>query len=782
MKTQVAVYDPLGSPSPLAWLNGYDQLLILVKMGRRPLGLVRMTSRDAAIVPRRRILQEIEHQFGHSPASLEAMRSAGAGEPAARPSISVIVCTRDRPQQLRRCLDSLGHLVYDAYEVIVVDSASRGDVTKRIVKTTPFRYVREDVPGLDRARNRGLACAEHDIVAYVDDDVVVDPHWLAGIAEGFQDPSVSTVTGLVLPLELETRAQHLFEGYGNGMNKGMHARSFQREGMSFQDIIETHWVGVGANMAFRRDVLRGIGGFDEALDVSTAAGGCGDLDAFHRIIMRGSVLRYEPSALAWHRHRPRMRQLRQQLHTNGRSYGVYLMKRWHEGHLSRPRLAKYVVWRWGRWLVGRVALGLIGRHRLPLQLLWAELYGALEAPRTYLTSYRSTSPRDGAAQSAQASTPPPRPRAGTGEPISVSVIIPAHNAASTLGEALESLLTQTHGSWQAIVADDGSTDATADVASSYAARDGRFELLRRKRGGAGAARNAGLKRARHDWLLFLDADDWLDPRHLERLTARAQSQPELDVVHCGWASLTGAGEVVEEGWPPGEGNLFDHFARYCAIPNMSAIVRRRCVEDVGGFDDRLRTCQDWDLWQRLARSGDTFGAVYEILAYYRLRQDSSSADERRVLPDGLRVIRRGHARDERIKGASPPNGNGRPSRWLAQVELYWVCWAAGLALGHGRAPIPLLAEVAEAKSSNLDPEDVADCLYRSVLRAMAEPPSSWQRLYPRLAPQLSDYLAALEAHSGTPGLARQTLFNIERRATRTPNQQAHQERAGPEAG
>lgn len=781
MKTQLAVYDPLGSPSPLAWLEEYDQLLILVKIRRRPIGLIRLTSRNSAFVPRSRILQEVEHQLSVTPAALEALRPA-TDDSALRPPISVIVCTRDRPQQLGRCLDSLSRLVYDVHEVIVVDSASRGDDTRRIVQTLPFRYVREDVPGLDRARNRGLAYATHPIVAYVDDDVVVDPHWLAGIADGFESPSVAAVTGLVLPLELETRAQHLFERYGNGMNKGMEARSFQRAAMSFQDLVETQRVGVGANMAFRREVLRGIGGFDEALDVGTAVGGCGDLDAFHRIIMHGSVIRYEPSALAWHRHRPRMRQLRDQLHTNGLSYGVYLMKRWRDGKLSRLRLAWYMVWRRGRWLIGRLVLGIFGRHRLPLHLLWAELQGALEAPRAYLTSYRSAGRRDGASQpvceSARPSSPQPLSRV---EPFGVSVVVPAHNAAATLGEALESLLAQTHISWQAIVVDDGSTDSTAAVASSYAARDGRIELLQRNRGGTGAARNAGLQRARHDWLLFLDADDWLDPRHLEMLTARARSDPALDVVCCGWASLTADGEVVEEGWPPGEGNLFDHFARYCAIPTMSAIVRRERVEKVGGFDQTLQTCQDWDLWQRLARAGAVFGAVREVLAYYRVRRDSSSADERRVLTDGLRVIRRGHTRDHR-GGASPANGAGRPRRWLAPVELYWVCWAAGLALGHGRAPTPLLAAVADSRALDLDADDVADVLFRSVLRATAEPPSSWGWLYPRLAPQLSEYLTALEAHSGTPDLARRTLFNIERRANSTPDLRARQEGGAIEAG
>jgi glycosyltransferase involved in cell wall biosynthesis len=98
--------------------------------------------------------------------------------------------------------------------------------------------------------------------------------------------------------------------------------------------------------------------------------------------------------------------------------------------------------------------------------------------------------------------------------MNVTVIVPAHNAADTLADTLESLTAQTFPGWEAIVVNDGSTDATPGIVEGFAAFDPRFRLVHRVNGGLAAARNTGVSHARHDALLFLDADDWILPRHL----------------------------------------------------------------------------------------------------------------------------------------------------------------------------------------------------------------------------------------------------------------------------
>jgi GT2 family glycosyltransferase len=281
----------------------------------------------------------------------------------------------------------LGQLDYPACEVIVVDNASRDDAAARVVAATPFLYVREERPGLDWARNRGRAEARHDLIAYTDDDACVEPLWLYAVAHAFADPPVGAVTGLVLPAELETRAQVLFEDY-SGMGKGILPRDYQRDTMRPRELIGVHTLGVGANMAFRRNVLEALGGFDTALDVGTPAGGAGDLDMFHRVLMAGWTLRYEPAALAWHTHRRSMDELWRQLYNNGRSFGVYLIKVWRTRSVEPWAVLRFAIGWFTGWALARVIKGLLGFLRFPLRLLWAELWGVLHAPWAYVATYR----------------------------------------------------------------------------------------------------------------------------------------------------------------------------------------------------------------------------------------------------------------------------------------------------------------------------------------------------------------------------------------------------------
>lgn len=309
-----------------------------------------------------------------------------------RPAITVVVCTRDRPAELARCLAALGRLDYAPYDVVVVDNAPRDDAAARVVRTTRCRYVREERPGLDRARNRGAAAARHDLIAYTDDDCEPDPGWLAGLAAAFADPRIAGVTGRILPASVETPAERLFQRYGDGMDKGETARELQWDRLSPFGRIAVQAAGAGANMAFRRAALEAAGGFDPGLDLGTPARGAGDLDLFHRFLKAGFVLRYEPAAIVRHHHRREMPQLRRQLRDNGRSFGVYLLKLWRERRgdpRARAAVAAFTLLRWGPWLAGRVVRGALGLHALPLPLLWDELAGALSAPRAFLEVQRA---------------------------------------------------------------------------------------------------------------------------------------------------------------------------------------------------------------------------------------------------------------------------------------------------------------------------------------------------------------------------------------------------------
>lgn len=302
------------------------------------------------------------------------------------PPISVVVCTRDRATLLERCLDSLCKLDYPEYEVIVVDNCSRDPKVSAVIDRAGFRNIREERPGLDWARNRGIQEARHEIISYIDDDAIASRGWLRGIAKGFQYPRAMAVTGLVLPSELDTEAQCLFEWYG-GMSKGMQPKTFQSGNLPGLACFAAHNFGVGANMAFRRQAFEQVGLFDTMLDVGTPSGGAGDVDMFHRIVSAGFTIRYQPEALIRHTHRRTCAGLRRQIYANGRSYGVYLIKTCRAGQ-TRGAIRYAAVWMSG-WVLRRVIRSLVGRERFPRDLIWAELRGALGAPRAYFATLRS---------------------------------------------------------------------------------------------------------------------------------------------------------------------------------------------------------------------------------------------------------------------------------------------------------------------------------------------------------------------------------------------------------
>ncbi|EFO81432.1 glycosyl transferase, group 2 family protein [Oscillochloris trichoides DG-6] len=366
----------------------YESLLVLARIGHVPVALVSIPIPPAlgCITPKhlhatlvaatRPLLWEqgIERQLQQQ------------SDPTEWPAISVVVCTRDRPAALAHCLAALKALDYPNYEVVVVDNASREASTAEVVAHAGLRYVREDRPGLDWARNCGAAAAQHDIIAYTDDDVRVDSGWLRGLARAFADPQVDAVTGLVLPAELDTDAQALFETYG-GMSKGMRPRRFQHETLRSDQLIGVHALGVGANMAYRRHVLAHVGGFDTALDVGTPSGGGGDLDMFHRVLVAGFTFHYEPTAMVWHQHRRDMAGLQRQIENNGRAFGAYLLKIWKQRSAPRHVTARFA-YRWMRhYLLPQVWRSIKRSHHVPLSLTLGELRGAIDAPRAFRATY-----------------------------------------------------------------------------------------------------------------------------------------------------------------------------------------------------------------------------------------------------------------------------------------------------------------------------------------------------------------------------------------------------------
>jgi glycosyltransferase involved in cell wall biosynthesis len=232
-------------------------------------------------------------------------RSLFRSSPEHRSSpISVVICTRNRPQQIETCIRSLLQSSDKNFELIVVDNNPDNDLTEKVVaKYAGVRYILEPRKGLDIARNTGAKAASCSIVAYTDDDVVIDKDWVRNIKCCFTNPKTMAVTGLVMPVALDEWSQYVFERHW-GFNKGYKPTTFDRNFFNkHRDVGVPVWdIGAGANMAFRKEVFDLVGFFDERLDVG-AAGCSGDSEFWYRILAEGWHCEYHPQLVAYHQHR-----------------------------------------------------------------------------------------------------------------------------------------------------------------------------------------------------------------------------------------------------------------------------------------------------------------------------------------------------------------------------------------------------------------------------------------------------------------------------------------------
>jgi GT2 family glycosyltransferase len=391
----------------LEHLDGYDAVQALVRLHGEPLGFVRLPVKDGrclASALARSILDDLSGQIishlvrdglalSPRPEGLriaDLFRVPHAAYRGTLPSVTVAVCTRDRPAELANCLESLVKLDYPSLQLLVIDNAPTTDATERLIRERypNVGYIRESRPGLNWARNRAIDEAQGEIIAYTDDDAVVDPGWVTALASIFAEQAeVMAVTGLVVPFELETEAQELFElhgGFGRGFEQRW-VRVDEARGQTFRKH-GTGLFGTGANMSYRRSLFERIGNFDPALDVGTVTNGGGDLEMFFRVLKEGYTLVYEPSAIVRHCHRRENRLLRTQITNNGIGLSSYFVR----SALAYPRERAAFALFWLSWLWWRYLSGLLrSRSIRESSLLIREMMGCLKGLVRYPKSRRN---------------------------------------------------------------------------------------------------------------------------------------------------------------------------------------------------------------------------------------------------------------------------------------------------------------------------------------------------------------------------------------------------------
>ncbi|RJO73426.1 glycosyltransferase family 2 protein [Nocardia panacis] len=300
--------------------QGYRRARLLVRQARVPLGFVTVDITDGAV-----------HRDSIEAAAAGLVAAAPHRAPLRpHPPVTVAICTRDRPEMLRVALDSVLAIDYPDLRVIVVDNAAATEATRAHLaeRADPrVRLVVERRPGLSRARNAAILAAETEIVAFTDDDVLVDRHWITALVAGFErGTKVRCVCGIVPSGEISTPAQAYFDrrvGWARALAPrvfGLDRRPADQPLFPFQ----VGRFGTGANFAIQRSIVLKLGGFDERLGAGSPTQGGEDLDMFFRVLLDNGHLAYQPAAIVWHRHRADNAALLTQAHGYGLGLGAWL--------------------------------------------------------------------------------------------------------------------------------------------------------------------------------------------------------------------------------------------------------------------------------------------------------------------------------------------------------------------------------------------------------------------------------------------------------------------------
>jgi O-antigen biosynthesis protein len=309
------------------------------------------------------------------------------------PTVSVVVCTRDRSQQLDRCLASLANLTYPAYHVLVVDNAPRDDRSREVALHWGVQYLIEPVRGLSRARNRGAHASEAEIVAYLDDDAVAEPGWLTALARDFEDPLVAAVTGAILPNH--STGEVALNGK-DSVACGTHRRQkrvVDRTTLGWFEIANFGEIGDGSNMAFRHRAFDVWPGFEENLGRGTILNGGEEHYAFFSLTERGYRIVHNPEAIVRHPCARTMEEMRSRHLSLLATTSAYITRLAVEHPSCRRALARYVLDCLGG--TQRPWTNRSEKASTRIAPLWLSWLTILSGPWIYLRSRMTSKPQAG---------------------------------------------------------------------------------------------------------------------------------------------------------------------------------------------------------------------------------------------------------------------------------------------------------------------------------------------------------------------------------------------------
>ncbi|MDO9553107.1 glycosyltransferase [Rhodonellum sp.] len=238
-----------------------------------------------------------------------------------------------------------------------------------------------------------------------------------------------------------------------------------------------------------------------------------------------------------------------------------------------------------------------------------------------------------------------------------SIIIPSFNHSHFLEDCFNSLFAQKMESWEAILVNDGSTDSTKEIGERLAEKDVRIKYIGQENNGLSVARNRGISLAKGEFLLFLDADDWLESGCLSTYLTETENNSEFDLYRCGYAY-----------WDRPRGRKFHtHLLNQSSselLPNVlsqnigpchSILIRRFLAKKLGGFDPNLKSCEDWDYWIRAGKMGARMFSIQDYLVAYRYVPTSMSRNPVQMYQALKEVSFRAVRKEPRIESDLPFN-------------------------------------------------------------------------------------------------------------------------------
>ncbi|MDX6555038.1 MAG: hypothetical protein QOD86_1233 [Miltoncostaeaceae bacterium] len=607
-------------------------------------------------IERRRLTRRLEERLGVVPQ--DDLR------------ITVAVCTRDRPQQIEGALRSIAALDPAPDRVLIVDNAPTVPC-REVVERYGFDYALEPKPGLDNARNRAIAECTTEIIAFTDDDCRPVVPWLADLPRFFGEGATGAVTGWGCAYRLDSAAQIAFEATG-GFSRGWSVRRFDWESL---DPAAAGSTGAGANMAYRVDLLRELGGFPPELDAGTPTQSGGDIYVLGRVLASGHRVTFNPASMVWHDHRGDVTELRRVMHGYGLGIGSFVSRSLIDDR--EPKFLSAAAWPLKNLLATLRSYRWKSAGRLEVLAAAEQARGLVEAPFIYAKARRRLGgPRHAPrfprlAGRRRAARGPASGGSGRAE---LSVIVPTMpSRGPMLARCVAALNDQTldRDRYEVIVVPNG------PEARETALR-GADRVLAVPEPGAAVARNAGAEAARGELLVFMDDDILAEPGCLE---AHLSALREAPGVSLGPAYPPGVGSTLAE--QASSRWWFDHYARkhrpghrftFVDFLTGNLGISRELYLELDGLDPAFgaHRREDWEMGCRILERGIVMRATPDAVAIHHHK-----ATAMRLLKDALRE---GHG-DVLLTGRHPVVHRSLPlwgrvnpddvggERWLLNLAL-----------------------------------------------------------------------------------------------------------------